>query len=307
MAGRAFATAAGLATALASNCLLGLSSLYWKALAALPALSLLGFRVLMSLLCVMVLLAVRRELSPLLRGLTRRDIFLHGAAALLVAANWGTFIWASIHGHVLESGLGYLIAPVLGISLGLLLYRERLSLPRVLSLALVVGSVAYLLLETGGLDSRVFLVIGVTWGGYTWLKKLARLPPWSGLLLESLVLGVLLVPLIIWVSTPLEGFAALGAGDKGLLLLCGAVSLLPLALFSFAAQRLPLSILGLMQFVLPLTQFCIALIFYDQMPSRGALLAFSLIALAMLLVILEPLLSIFFIKTKGVVDDVSNI
>ncbi|MEW5544749.1 EamA family transporter [Pseudomonas soli] len=303
MAGKPFAAAAGLSAALASNCLLGLSTLYWKALATLPALTLLGCRVLISLLCVTLLLAARKEFVPLLCGLTRRDILLHGGAALLVAANWGTFIWASIHGHVLESGLGYLIAPVLGISLGLLLYRERMSLPRGLSLALVIGSVVYLLFETGGLDSRVFLVIGMTWGGYTWLKKLARLPPWSGLFLESLVLGLLLVPFIIWMSTPLADIAALDTGDKGLLLLCGAVSLLPLALFSFAARRLPLSIMGLMQFVLPLTQFFVALIFYKQMPSHGALLAFAFIALAMLLVILEPLLNTVFFKAKGVVED----
>lgn len=303
MAGKTFDAAAGLSAALASNCLLGLSSLYWKALAALPALALLGCRVLMSLLCVTLLLAARKELVPLLCVLKRRDIALHGAAAVLVAGNWGTFIWASIHGHVLESGLGYLIAPVLGISLGLLLYQERLSVPRGLSLTMVIGSVVYLLFEKGGLDSRVFLVIGVTWGAYTWLKKLARLPPWSGLFLESLVLGVLLMPLILWVSTPVAGIAALGSADTALLLLCGAVSLLPLALFSFAARRLPLSVMGLMQFVLPLTQFFVALMFYGQIPSHGAMLAFALIALAMLLVILEPLLTTIFFKAKGVVED----
>ncbi|MDZ3994610.1 EamA family transporter [Pseudomonas sp. Teo4] len=290
MSSRSFSTVAGLSAALVSNCLLGLSSLYWKALGVLPALVLLGYRVLISLLCVTLVLALRRELAPVLRGLTRRDLLLHGAAALFVAVNWGTFIWASIHGHVLESGMGYLIAPVLVIGLGILLYRERLSLRRGLALALVVGSVLYLIIDAGSLDNRVFLAIGITWGGYAWLKKLARLSPWSGLFIESLVLGVLSVPLILLFDAPMQDITVLGAADMSLLLLCGVVSLLPLALFSFATRHLPLSVMGLMQFVLPLTQFCLALGFYGQAPSPGTLLAFSLIALAMLLVILEPML-----------------
>jgi len=287
-----FAKAGGVAAVLTSNFLLGASSLYWKVFAAIPAMALLGLRVLMSLLCVTLVLALRQELSPLLKSLTARDVLLHGAAALLVAVNWGTFIWASIHGHVLESGLGYLLAPMLVISLGLLFYRERLSLLRGLSLASVLGSLLYLLLIADDLNYLVFMLIGTTWGGYAYLKKLTRLPPWSGLFVESLVLSLLLVPLVLWLDTPAQELAALEAGMQALLLLCGVVSLLPLALFSFATRRLPLSVLGLMQFVLPLTQFCVALGFYGQSPSPGTLLAFSVIALAILLVVFEPLLNL---------------
>ncbi|CAM3843940.1 putative permease (RarD protein) [Pseudomonas reidholzensis] len=307
MSAKSMSTTAGLSAALASNCLLGLSALYWKALASLPALALLGCRILLSLLCVTLVLALRRELQPLLRGLKFRDVVLHAAAALLVAANWGTFIWASIHGRLLESGLGYLIAPVLGIALGLLVYRERLSRWRAVALALVVLSVLYLFLSASGLDSRVFLVIGFTWGGYAWLKKLAHLSPWSGLFVESLVLGVVLIPLIVWLSAPIQGIAGLTSSEQGLLLLCGLVSLLPLALFSFAARRLPLSVMGLMQFVLPLTQFGLALVVYGQEPNRGALLAFAVIALAMLLVILEPLLAPIFMKKSGDAEDAAHL
>lgn len=307
MSTRTLAKVEGVAAALISNCLLGLSSLYWKALAAMSAITLLGFRILMSLVCVSMVLALRQELSPLLRDLSKRDLLLHGAAALLVATNWATFIWASIQGHVLESGLGYLIAPILVISLGLLLYRERLSLSRGMSLSLVLASLLYLLLNTDGLDYRVSMVIGVTWGGYAYLKKLARLPPWSGLFVESLMLSSLLVPLALWLNAPAQEIAALEAGDQGLLLLCGVVSLLPLALFSFATRRLPLSGMGLMQFVLPLTQLCVALSFYGQSPSPGTLLAFSVIALAILLVVLEPLLNPIFMKTKEIIENDSRL
>lgn len=307
MSERSHATVAGLTAALASNCLLGLSSLYWKALAELPAVVLLGCRVVLSLLCAALVLRLHGQLLSVLRGLNWRALQLHGSAALLVAVNWGTFIWASIHGHVLESGLGYLIAPTLGIALGLLVYRERLSLLRAGAIALVSGSLLYLLFNSAGLDARVFLLIGFTWGGYAWLKKLTHLSPWSGLFVESLMLGVVLVPLIVWFNSPVQDIAALGAGGQGLLLLCGVVSLLPLALFSFAARCLPLNIMGLMQFVLPLTQFCVALGFYGQTPSREALLAFGLIALAMLLVILEPLLKLVFVKTKGDTQDAEHL
>lgn len=281
---------AGLVSAMSANLLLGLSSLYWKALGELSSIALLGYRVFFSLMCVTLVLAAVRELKPLLLTLRLKDLLVHGAAAVLVACNWGTFIWASIHGRVLESGLGYLIAPLLGIGLGVMFYREAISPMRKSALALVSLSILFLFLSASGLDYRIYLIIGFTWGLYAWLKKMTRLAPMAGLFVESLVLTFLGGALVLYFDGLLTVPEGLPLTSWLLLIGCGLVSLIPLALFAFAAKRLPLNVMGLLQFVLPLTQFCVAAVFYEQTVSVGTFLAFATIALAMLLVILEPLL-----------------
>ena len=114
---------AGLLAAIISNVLLGLSSLYWKALDEMSPFALLSYRVVFSAVSVTFVLLARKELKCLLLEIKWKDISLHGAAAILVACNWGVFIWASIHSRVFESGLGYLIAPLFGIGLGLVFYK----------------------------------------------------------------------------------------------------------------------------------------------------------------------------------------
>ncbi|MCU1726825.1 hypothetical protein NTD86_07475 [Pseudomonas sp. 7P_10.2_Bac1] len=280
-------TKAGLLAAIMSNLFLGFSSLYWKALGELSSISLLGYRVFISMLCVTLILLARKELRLLLFGLELRDVALHGTAALLVACNWGVFIWSSIHGRVFETGLGYLIAPILGIGLGIVFYKENLSFFRGVIIFFIVSSVFFLIFRVPGLDFRVYLSIGVTWGMYTWLKKMARLDPISGLFVESFILTFITAALISYIDGGVGVPKGLGVFRGSLLLSCGLVSLVPLALFAFAAKHLPLSVMGLLQFLLPLTQFCIASVFYGQNFTAEIFLAFSIIFTGMVFIILE--------------------
>lgn len=276
-----------------SNLFLGLSSLYWRIFHDMNAIALVGYRVVLSLATVTLILWVRRDLFILFRRLKLRQILLHGSAAVLVAVNWGTFIWASIHGRVLESGLGYLIAPFLSIAVGLLMYRERLSNLKAVALGIVCLSVLFLFIGSGDLDARVYVVIGVTWGLYTWLKKLTSLSPLNGLFLESLVLTCALCPLLFLFGEFVPLPVSFGVYEQALLIGCGLVSIIPLALFSLAAGRLPISVMGLLQFILPLTQFIVAVEIYGQPASTYTLLAFAAITFGMMLAILEPVLKRF--------------
>lgn len=278
---------AGLLAAIMSNLLLGFSSLYWKALGELSSISLLGYRVFFSMLCVTLILLARKELKFLLLGLELRDVALHGIAALLVACNWGVFIWSSIHGRIFESGLGYLIAPILGIGLGIVFYKEYLSLFRRVIIFFIVSSVLFLIFRVPDLDFRVYLSIGVTWGMYTWLKKMARLDSMSGLFVESFMLTFIALILISYFDGWLGIPKRLDVFRWSLLLSCGLVSLVPLALFAFAAKHLPLSVMGVLQFLLPLTQFCVASAFYGQNFTAEIFLAFSVIFTGMLFIVLE--------------------
>ncbi len=272
-----------------ANVILGASSLYWKALGAIPATTLLGYRILVSLATIALVLAARRRLLAALTRLSLRLFLVHAAAACLVVVNWGTFIWASIHGHVVESGLGYLLAPFVAIAVGATVLGDKMSWIRASGLALILSVVAYLLWSSGELAHWVYLTIGLTWGGYACLKKWTSLDPFSGLFVETAVLAALL-PVFMWstwITLSIPHSTALG--QLALLAMCGVVSVVPLALFSFAASGLPLSVMGFFQFVLPSTQLIVALLVYRQPVSNSTLACFVVMWLSLAMIVAEPL------------------
>ena len=221
-----------------ANVLLGLSSLFWKTLGALPPFTLLAVRIIASLATLLLIMGVLGRIRQLARSLRRRDLAIHLTAAVLVACNWLTFIRASIEGHVMESGLGYLLAPFVAIAAGRLVFGETMSRARLGALLLIAGCVLLLACRSEELQHQVYLVIAVTWGAYACLKKVATLDAFGGLLCETMVLALLL-PALAWSGAlslawppPLPGATwAMLAGS-------GLVSVLPLWLFSLAAGRL---------------------------------------------------------------------
>lgn len=282
---------AAVISGVAANVILGASSLFWKALSAIPPVTLLGYRIFLSLVTLMVVMGLLRRYREMGEKLTSRNVAIHGIAAVLVAVNWGTFIWASIQGHVIESGLGYLIAPFVAIGIGAFVLGEPMSWIRIGGLIAIAVCVVVLLHGSGELSEWVYLVIGVTWGGYACLKKFTSLDAFGGLLCETLVLG------LVWLMLMLMPLMSMrlpeGLPGETLLLLasCGIVSVLPLWLFAKAAFRLPLSVMGFFQFVLPTTQLIVALAFYRQPMSLNTALCFGAIWLALMTIVAEPLLT----------------
>ena len=273
-----------------ANLILGFSSLFWKMLAAIPPTTLLGYRILLSLGTLAIVMALLGRFRGLRARLTVRILAIHIVAALFVVINWGTFIWASIHGHVVESGLGYLIAPFVAITVGALALGDRMSWVRKGALAVIVVAVFAMVQRSGELDHWVYLVIGITWGAYACLKKFTTLDSFSGLLCETVALSVLLALSLSASATSMHLPTALPNGILLALALCGVVSVLPLWLFSLAAARLQLSVMGFFQFVLPTTQLLVALVFYRQAVSVNTLLCFGAIWLALGILVAEPLL-----------------
>ncbi|QBI05030.1 rarD protein [Pseudoduganella albidiflava] len=274
----------------AANLFLGFSSLFWKELASVAPATLLGYRIVLSLATLVAVMALLGRFQGLGTRLTGRVVAIHAAAALLVAGNWGTFIWASIHGHVVESGLGYLIAPFVAIAVGALALGDPMTWLRKGALAVIIAAVLAMVLRSGELQHWVYLVIGATWGGYACLKKLTTLDAFSGLLCETVVLAALLAVSLAASATTMRLPAAIPwPAVPVLLALSGLVSVLPLWLFSLAAARLPLSVMGFFQFVLPTTQLFVALVFYRQAVSANTLLCFAAIWLALGMLLAEPL------------------
>lgn len=276
----------------AANVFLGLSSLYWRALGSIPPLTLLMFRILLSLLSLMLLIGALRQFRSLWETITAKACAIHACAAVLVVINWASFIWASINGHVVESGLGYLVAPFVALGLGALAFKEPLSRPRMLAVVLIVLTVLWLIWQSADLVHWVYLTIGLTWGGYACLKKLTPLDSIGGLFVETLVLAALIPVFIASTSVTVVWPETLNLNldlDVGLLLLMsGVVSVFPLYLFAKAAAGLPLSVMGLFQFVLPTTQLVVALAFYRQPVSTNTLTCFAVIWLSLSIIVLEP-------------------
>lgn len=245
-----------------ANLLLGASSLYWKALSDFSYTTLLMYRVTLSSATLALLLLVFRQLDHF-KNITPGLILTHCAAATMIAFNWGAFIWSSLNGHLLESGLGYLLAPFISIGMGCLIYHEPVTPRKMLSTIVALSSIVSLVLLSENLNHWTYLLIATTWGSYTYLKKTTSLDAVSGLFLETLFLSALLT-LAIWafnltIIQPNES-----PYQNLLILLAGVVSVTPLLMFSFATNKIPLSVTGFLQFILPLTLFSIGIFFYEQ-------------------------------------------
>ncbi|MEB2519796.1 hypothetical protein SOP85_30945 [Pseudomonas sp. YuFO20] len=281
-----------------ANVLLGFSTVFWKYIGSLSAVALVSYRIYLSLLIVVLVVCACRGLVPLLAQLSVRSVFLHSLAALLIAINWAAFIWASIHGRVLESSLGYLIAPIFSIVVGVVVYKEVVTRCKALALVIMVVSVFWLLVLSDDLEVSVYLSIGTSWGIYSCLKKMTSLNVFSGLLLESSVLALFCTFVLFYSGVSIAIPADFGLLRTLLLFCCGVVSVAPLALFSFSAKRLTITSMGLLQFVLPVTQFFVATVIYKQALSPVILLVLLAVLNALLLVVLEPVLIKFFVDKK---------
>ncbi len=261
-----------------ANFILGASSIYWHMFVGLSPVVLVIWRIVFSLILLGLLVGwflLRRGDSA--RRLTARVVALHVAAAILVAINWGTFIQASLQGAVLESGLGYLLAPVFVMIVGLVFLAEPRSRPRMASIAIILLALTILVATAGHLEHWVYWTIGLTWGGYTLLKKRTTLSPIEGLFVETTVLSILILLASLWIDFGAHAPATSQLVDYPWLVTAGIVSVAPLLMFAFAARTLSAFDMGTMQFVLPTTQLAVSYIYYGQIATPTTYLCFAVI------------------------------
>ncbi|MCC5979355.1 MAG: hypothetical protein JJU21_14945 [Salinarimonas sp.] len=270
------------AMAFLANFILGASSIYWHLFVGLSPVVLVIWRIAFSLILLGLLVGhfVLRG-NDSLRRLTGRVVVLHVAAAVLVAINWGAFIWASMQGSVLESGLGYLLAPVFVMIVGLLFLAEPRTRPRFACIVVIVLALATLVMAAGRLEHWVYWTIGATWGGYTLLKKRTSLSPIEGLFVETTVLSILLVLASVWIDFGSHAPAASQVVNYPWLAAAGLVSVAPLVMFSFAARKLGAFNMGALQFVLPTTQLLVSYTYYGQVATMTTYVCFGIIWMAL--------------------------
>ena len=262
----------------------GLFPLYFVQLAAVPAAEVVAHRVLWSLVFLLALLGVRRQwawLGPVLRQ--PRVLLAFAASALLLAANWGVYIWAVTHGHVLDASLGYFITPLVNVLLGTTVLKERPRRAQWAALSLAALGVLWLTVQGGQLP-WIALVLAASFGTYGLLRKIAVLGALEGLTLETLVLAPLAFVALGWWWV--QGSASFPAKDWTTDLLLagvGPVTAIPLLLFAAGARRITMTTLGLLQYLGPTIQFGLGVWLFHEPFTAQRLVGFALICGALLL------------------------
>lgn len=272
----------GILAAIGAYLLWGFFPIYWKALHGIPALEILSNRIVWSLLFVLLLLALRHHWHWLPGALRDRRIMLTFLiSGTILAVNWGTYIWAVNVNRVVETSLGYFINPLVSVLLGVVFLHERLRRGQWTAVAAATIGVLYLTILYGHLP-WVALTLAFSFGIYGYIRKTASLGALEGVTLETawLFLPALFYLLVLqW-----QGTGALGHVDtKTMVLLVGSgvVTAVPLLWFSIAARSIPLTTIGILQYIAPTCQFLIGVFLYNEPFNFSQLVGFSLIWLAL--------------------------
>jgi len=259
----------GVVAGVAAYLLWGLFPLFWPLLEPAGVVEILAHRMIWSLVVMSVVVSVLRQW----RTIRRMPAILWwqvAAAAALISVNWGVYIYAVNNGQVIGASLGYFMNPLVSVLIGVLLLGERLRATQWTAVGL--GFAAVLVISVG--DGRIpylSLALAASFGLYGLVKKVIPLPPTTSLTSEGIVLALPALATIVLLQVRGDGtLTSHGIGHLGLLMLTGVVTVIPLLAFGVAAQELPLSVLGLLQYVTPVVQFLLGVLWaHEKMPTTS--------------------------------------
>ena len=280
----------GILLALGAYFTWGLFPIYWKLLQGVPALQLLGHRIVWSFALLIVMLSLSGGLKALRPKLFDLKILrIYAIAAVLVGINWLVYVWSVNAGFIVETSLGYFINPLLSVVLGMIFFKERLRPLQWIPILLAASGVIYLTILYGRLP-WIALTLAFSFGFYGLAKKLAPLNSAEGLTLET---GILFIPALVYlVYAEISGsgiFAHASLSANLLMVGAGLVTTIPLLMFAAATHRIPLTMIGLMQYLAPTMQFLIGVFVYHEPFSAQQLIGFGLVWLDLLAFAAESL------------------
>ncbi len=270
--------------AIGAYTLWGLLPIYWKWLQHVSSAQVLCHRISWSFLTLCVLILFLRQGREFLQAMVNpRYLRVYAVASVLIGINWLTYIWAVNAGFIVETSLGYFINPLLSVLLGVIFFHERLRPWQWAAISLAAAGVIYLTIVYGG-PPWIALTLAITFGLYGMVKKTAPLGSLHGLALET---GILLVPalaVLVHVNRIGQG-AFLHAGIRADVLLAGAglITVVPLLMFASAARRIPLSLIGILQYIAPTLQLLIGILVYREPFSVTKAIGFSIVWTALVI------------------------
>lgn len=282
----------------------GLFPIYWKQLHNVPALQLVGNRIVWSFLLLFGIVFFTKQFQSFkAEAFSWRVIGMYSIAAVLIGVNWLTYVWAVNAGFIVETSLGYYINPLLSVLLGVIFLRERLRPMQWLPIGLATLGVAYLTVIYGRLP-WIALVLAFSFALYGLVKKTAPLGSLHGLTLET---GILFLPAFLFLLfAQKSGNGALfndGTRTTVLLMGAGVVTAIPLLLFASAAKLITLTMIGLMQFIAPTIQFLIGVYIYKEPFSHNQLIGFSIVWLALIIFWVEG----FYANLKSIPEPIPEL
>jgi len=263
----------------AAYALWGLFPLFWPLLDPASALEVLAHRVLWSLLVVAALLQAGRTWARV--RVTGTQFLRLSVASVLLAVNWGTYIYGVDSGQVVETSLGYFVNPLVSVGLGVLVLGERLRVAQ--KLAIGVAALAVVVLSVGsGRPPWLALVLAFSFGFYGLLKKQAGVGAVASLAVETAVLSPLAVAYVVVIGiTGASTFSSHGVGHASLLATAGLVTAIPLLAFGAAATRVPLTTLGVLQYLAPTIQLVIGTVLRHEPFGFARMAGFALVWVAL--------------------------
>ena len=279
---------AAIAQSLSVYFIWGALTLYWKELHGFDPFELIGWRIASSVLVLVVVMLATGRLVPLLRSLRSPQLFLRIAlASVLLTINWATYVWAVVNDHVIETALGYFIAPILTIVVGVFVLHEKLRTIQRVAVSFAIGGIVVLTIAYGRVP-WIALIIATSWTFYAYLKKKVPLQPLESLTAEVIVLAI---PAFIYLCSTWSNVDNVRNTATSMewvfVAFTGVITAVPLLMFASASQRTPLTILGPMQYIVPTMNFLIGWLMFDELLTSSKVAGFSLIWVCLALVLTD--------------------
>lgn len=269
----------GILSAALAFLLWGLFPIYFHALNEVPPAQILGHRVLWSVLFLLIVLTLRRQWKWLAALRSQpRVVASFALSALLLSGNWLLYIWAVNSGHVIEASLGYFINPLVNVMLGYLVLKERLRIVQWGAIGLAACGVLWLTWQAGRMP-WIALLLAASFGGYGLLRKTASLGALEGLSFETLLLFPFALGFIGWLTFTGNNAFVNTASDttRWLLVASGPITAIPLLLFASGARKIPLSVLGLLQYIGPTIQLSLGIYMFHEAFTLERMVGFIVI------------------------------
>jgi len=274
--------------AVAAYVLWGVFPIYWKQLHNIPPLEVIGYRIIWSFVTVSLILMWGKNWGKFIKAITKPGVLVtYGIASLLIGINWLIYISAINSNYIIETSLGYFINPLLSVLLGVIVLKERLRIWQWIPVTLAASGMIYMTLTYGKVP-WIALSLALSFGLYGLVKKKASLISLYGLMVET---SFLLIPSIVYlIILQFSGKTVLlqtGVQTNLLVFLSGIVTIIPLLLFASAAQKISLTLIGILQYLAPTLQFIIGVFIYREAITNNQLIGFVLVWMALIFFVLE--------------------
>lgn len=261
----------------------GLFPLFFVLLDTVAPIEVVAHRVIWSLFVVVLLLLVGKQWHAFTGAFNRRNVIILGSAAIFLSINWLVYVYAVDTNQVVQASLGYFMNPLISVAMGVIILKESLRKTQWVAVGIALVAVIVLTIASGSVP-WIALTLGFSFGLYGLLKKYANLPSLQSLGIETVVLlPVALMILGVSVAKGTESFVLDGTTITFLLIMLGPVTALPLLAFGGASTRIPLSTLGVLQYITPIFQFLLGVFIFKEAMSTGNWIGFTLVWLSLVI------------------------